>query len=421
MGGTWDLFRYPGIRSDSDMFTLGFSFRPWTESKAIADGPSILNYVEETAREYGIDKHIRYGIRVKSASWSSADAAWAVVAESNGKERRFTCNFLFLCTGYYNYARGYLPEFAGRDDFRGRIVHPQFWPEDLDYAGKRVVVIGSGATAVTLVPELAKQAAHVTMLQRSPTYIVSRPSQDAVANWMRSWMPAKTAYGITRWKNVLLQQFFYGLARKNPDKARERIVQMVQDELGPDYDVGTHFTPRYNPWDQRVCLVPDADLFASIRDGKAEVVTATGLEIQLFSGMPIRVDGKAFDPGTAMTYKGMMFADVPNFAISFGYTNASWTLKSDLTANYVTRLLNAMKKRGMRQVTPRIAAPVEEVPFLDFTSGYVQRANDKLPRQGSRKPWRLNQNYARDVMALKFGGIDQEMEFSNPVARGKAA
>jgi len=285
------------------------------------------------------------------------------------------------------------------------------------------------------------------MLQRSPTYIVSRPSQDAVANWMRSWMPAKTAYGITRWKNVLLQQFFYGLARRNPDKAKERIVQMVQDELGPDYDVGTHFTPRYNPWDQRVCLVPDADLFATIRSGKAEVVTdtierftegglklgsgkeieadlivtATGLEIQLFSGMPIEVDGKVFDTGKAMTYKGMMFADVPNFAISFGYTNASWTLKSDLTANYVTRLLNAMKKRGMRQVTPRIAAPVEEVPFLDFTSGYVQRANDRLPRQGSRKPWRLNQNYARDVMALKFGGIDQEMEFSNPVVRGKVA
>lgn len=449
LGGTWDLFRYPGIRSDSDMFTLGFSFRPWTESKAIADGPSILNYLDEAVQDYGIGEHIRYSTRVTGASWSSADALWTVTAERGGEVVTFTCAFLFLCTGYYNYARGYTPDFAGVADFKGQVVHPQFWTEDIDYKDKRVVVIGSGATAVTLVPELAKQAAHVTMLQRSPTYIVSRPSQDAVANWMRGWMPAKTAYGLTRWKNVLLQQFFYGLARKNPDKAKERIVQMVQDELGPDYDVGTHFTPRYNPWDQRVCLVPDADLFASIKSGKAEVVTdtierftadglrlgsgkeiaadlvvtATGLEIQLFSGMPIEVDGKRFEPGQAMTYKGMMFADVPNFAISFGYTNASWTLKSDLTANYVTRLLNAMKKRGMRQVTPRIAAPVEEVPFLDFTSGYVQRANEKLPRQGSRKPWRLNQNYARDVMALKFGGIDQEMEFSNPVAGkvGKAA
>ncbi len=424
LGGTWDLFRYPGIRSDSDMFTLGFSFRPWTASKAIADGPSILNYLEEAARDYGIDEHIRYSTRVTGASWSTEDALWTVTAE-----------------------RGHTPDFAGTADFKGRIVHPQFWTDDIDYKDKRVVVIGSGATAVTLVPELAKQAAHVTMLQRSPTYIVSRPSQDKLANWMRGWMPSMTAYGLTRWKNVLLQQFFFRLARKNPEKTRERIVQMARDELGPDYDVATHFTPRYNPWDQRVCLVPDADLFAALREGKAEVVTdtiarftetglalgsgktldadlvvtATGLEIQLFSGMPIRVDGKAFEPAKAMTYKGMMFSDVPNFAISFGYTNASWTLKSDLTANYVTRLLNAMRKRRMRLVTPRMAAPVEEAPFLDFTSGYVQRAADKLPRQGTRKPWRLNQNYARDVMALKFGGIDQEMEFSSPEPANKAA
>ncbi|MBQ1499116.1 MAG: NAD(P)/FAD-dependent oxidoreductase [Sphingomonas sp.] len=447
LGGTWDLFRYPGIRSDSDMFTLGFSFRPWTASKAIADGPSILNYLEEAARDYGIDEHIRYSTRVTGASWSTEDALWTVTAERGGEEVSFTCAFLFLCTGYYNYARGHTPDFAGTADFKGRIVHPQFWTDDIDYKDKRVVVIGSGATAVTLVPELAKQAAHVTMLQRSPTYIVSRPSQDKLANWMRGWMPSMTAYGLTRWKNVLLQQFFFRLARKNPEKTRERIVQMARDELGPDYDVATHFTPRYNPWDQRVCLVPDADLFAALREGRAEVVTdtierftetglalgsgktldadlvvtATGLEIQLFSGMPIRVDGKAFEPARAMTYKGMMFSDVPNFAISFGYTNASWTLKSDLTANYVTRLLNAMRKRRMRQVTPRMAAPVEEAPFLDFTSGYVQRAADKLPRQGTRKPWRLNQNYARDVMALKFGGIDQEMEFSSPEPANKAA
>lgn len=443
LGGTWDLFRYPGIRSDSDMYTLGFSFRPWTDAKAIADGPAILRYLDETAREHGVDRHIRYRHRVKSAAWSSEDALWTVVAEREEGEVTLTCSFLFMATGYYNYARGYTPDFPGVADFAGRIVHPQFWTDDVDYAGKRVVVIGSGATAVTLVPELARQAAHVTMLQRSPTYIVARPSEDKIANWLRSKLPAKTAYGLTRWKNVLLQQYFYRIARKRPEKAKQAIIDMVRDELGPDYDVGTHFTPSYNPWDQRLCLVPDADLFVSIREGKASVVTdtidrftrtgirlasgreleadlivtATGLEIQLLSGMPVTVDGKLFEPAKHMTYKGMMFSDVPNFAISFGYTNASWTLKADLTANYMTRLLNAMKKRGMRQVTPRLKEPVEEMPFLDFTSGYVQRAAAHLPRQGTRKPWRVHQNYTLDVMALKFGGIDQEMEFSNPVPR----
>jgi monooxygenase len=447
LGGTWDLFRYPGIRSDSDMYTLGFSFRPWTDAKAIADGPSILRYLEDTARENGIDRHIRYGHRVKSAAWSSEEARWTVIAESEGEERRFTCSFLFACTGYYDYARGYAPDLEGAADFKGRIVHPQFWTDDIDYAGKRVVVIGSGATAVTLVPELAKQAAQVTMLQRSPTYIVARPSEDALANRLRRWLPSKAAYAVTRWKNVLLQQYFYRIARKHPEKAKERIVDMVRQELGPDYDVGTHFTPRYNPWDQRLCLVPDADLFAAIRAGRADVVTdtierftetgirlssgreldadlvvtATGLELQLMSGIPVTVDGRAVKWSEHMTYKGMMFSDVPNLAISFGYTNASWTLKADLTAAYVTRLLNAMEKRGMRQVTPRLQAPVEALPFLDFTSGYVQRAMEQFPRQGSRKPWRLHQNYTRDVLALRFGGIDQEMEFSNPEPQHEAA
>ena len=443
LGGTWDLFRYPGIRSDSDMYTLGFSFRPWTDAKAIADGPAILRYLDDTAREHGVDRHIRYRHRVKSAAWSSEDALWTVVAEREEGEVTFTCGFLFMATGYYNYARGYTPDFPGVADFAGRIVHPQFWTDDVAYAGKRIVVIGSGATAVTLVPELARQAAHVTMLQRSPTYIVARPSEDKIANWLRSKLPVRTAYGLTRWKNVLLQQYFYRIARKQPEKAKQAIIDMVRDELGPDYDVGTHFTPSYNPWDQRLCLVPDADLFASIREGKASVVTdtidrftesgirlasgreleadlivtATGLEIQLLSGMPVIVDGKLFEPAKHMTYKGMMFSDVPNFAISFGYTNASWTLKADLTANYMTRLLNAMRKRGVRQVTPRLKEPVEEMPFLDFTSGYVQRAAAHLPRQGTRKPWRVHQNYTLDVMALKFGGIDQEMEFSNPEPR----
>ncbi|WP_119035026.1 flavin-containing monooxygenase [Hephaestia caeni] len=440
-GGTWDLFRYPGIRSDSDMYTLGYAFKPWTEAKAIADGPSILNYIRETARENGIDRHIRYDTHVEAASWSSADARWTVKARGTGGEAiEITCNFLFMCAGYYNYARGHAPELAGADRFHGRIVHPQFWPDDLDYAGKKVVVIGSGATAVTLVPELAKQAAQVTMLQRSPTYVVSRPAEDGLANWLRAKLPAKLAYGLVRWRNVLFGMYFYKLARRKPAKVKARIIDMVQAELGPEYDVGTHFTPRYNPWDQRLCLVPDADLFVAIREGRAAVVTdtidtftetgikltsgteiaadivvtATGLEMQLLSDVVFTIDGVATDIAKTLNYKGMMFSDVPNLASSFGYTNASWTLKADLTAGYVCRLLNTMKARGMRQATPRIGDEVGEEPFLDFTSGYVQRALHKLPKQGDRKPWKLHQNYALDLMALKFGSIDDSMEFSNP-------
>jgi cation diffusion facilitator CzcD-associated flavoprotein CzcO len=447
MGGTWDLFRYPGIRSDSDMFTLGFRFKPWTESKAIADGPSILRYVNETAVEYGIDKHIRYDHRVRSAAWSTADAAWTVVVESGGVEQEFTCNFLYMCTGYYNYSQAYLPEFAGVESYLGRLVQPQFWTDDIDYAGKNVVVIGSGATAVTLVPELAKQASHVTMLQRSPTYVVSRPSEDSIANRLRAVLPAKLAYAITRWKNVLVQQYMFKLARKYPEKAKERIAAMAREHLGPDYDIATHFSPSYNPWDQRLCLVPDADLFAALREGKAEVVTdriarftatglllesgkelpadivvaATGLELQLMSNIALSVDGRAIDLAETTTYKAMMLSDVPNLALSFGYTNASWTLKADLTSEYVCRLLNTMTKRGLRQVTPRMAGPVEPAPFLDFTSGYVQRAMERFPRQGTRKPWRVDQNYTKDLLALRFGSVDTEMEFSNPVPKGAKA
>ncbi|OAN62779.1 flavin-containing monooxygenase [Sphingomonas sp. TDK1] len=440
MGGTWDLFRYPGIRSDSDMYTLGFSFRPWTDAKAIADGDAILRYLEDTARAFGIDRRIRYRHKVVAAAWSSEEALWTVSVETDGRTRQFSCSFLFLCSGYYKYDQAYLPAFAGRETFHGRIVHPQFWTPDIDYADKRVVVIGSGATAVTLVPELARRAAHVTMLQRSPTYIVARPSQDGIANWLRRYLPGKTAYALTRWKNVLLSQYFYALARKHPAKAKERLVDMVRCELGHDYDVATHFTPSYNPWDQRLCLVPDADLFAAIRDGRAAVVTdridrftpeglklqsgrelpadlvvtATGLQVQLMGGIPVTVDGEVVDWAERLTYKGMMFSGVPNLAIAFGYTNASWTLKADLTARYVSRLLGAMAKRGMRQVTPQPAAPVEAQPFLDFTSGYVQRARGLLPRQGHRKPWRVHQSYTRDLMALKFGRIDDELVFSNP-------
>lgn len=449
LGGTWDLFRYPGIRSDSDMYTLGYSFRPWTDAKAIADGPSILRYLEDTARDSGIDRHIRHQHRVIAANWSTPDARWTVTVE-RGPERvrtEFTCNFLFVCSGYYNYAAGYLPEFAGREDFAGTIVHPQHWPQALDYAGKRVVVIGSGATAVTLVPEMAKAAAHVTMLQRSPTYIVARPAEDKVANWLRAKLPGGLAYRLTRLKNVSLGQLFYRIARKRPEKTKARLIDMVRQELGPDYDVATHFTPRYNPWDQRICLVPDADLFASIREGRATVVTgqierferdgirlqsgellpadvivtATGLDMQLMGGIPFTVDGAAVDPAQSLGYKAMMYSDIPNLASSFGYTNASWTLKSDLTAAYVARLLNTMKKRGMRQATPRISGDVQPEPFLDFTSGYVQRGMNKFPKQGDRKPWRVHQNYALDLMALRYGSIDADMEFSNPEPSRSAA
>jgi monooxygenase len=450
IGGTWDLFRYPGVRSDSDMYTLGYSFRPWTEPKAIADGPSILRYVRETARDYGVDGHIRFGHRVIAAQWSSADAAWTVEAETGegGETVRFSCNFLFMCSGYYNYAHGYEPAFPGAERFRGRIVHPQKWPEDLDYAGKRVVVIGSGATAVTLVPEMAKTAARVTMLQRSPTYVVSRPAADKIADWLRARLPARLAYGITRWKNVLLGMYFYRLARKKPEAVKAYLVDLVKKELGPDYDVKTHFTPRYNPWDQRLCLVPDSDLFAAIREGRVSVVTerietftetglklgsgvelpadvivtATGLDLLALGGLALSVDGRAVDLAKTFGYKGMMFSDVPNLAAAFGYTNASWTLKCDLTCAYVCRLLNHMARTGMRQCTPRQRdAALEVLPWVDFSSGYIQRAMDKFPRQGGKAPWRLYQNYALDLMSLKFGSVtDGAMVFSNPTPTGRS-
>ena len=440
VGGTWDLFRYPGIRSDSDMYTLGFAFKPWLEAKAIADGPSILRYVEETARENRIDRYIRFRHHVVSAAWSSADARWSVEAKrrDTGETVRFTCGWLHMCSGYYDYAEGYRPDFAGLADFRGMVVHPQFWPEDLDYKGKRVVVIGSGATAVTLVPAMAEQAAHVVMLQRSPTWIVSRPSEDRIANWLRRHLPQMLAYQLVRWKNVFMQQFFFRMARNRPEKVGRKLLDMVREEL-PDYDVGTHFTPRYNPWQQRLCLVPDSDLFEAIRRGRASVVTgeierfteggialksgetleadivvtATGLKLQVLSDVAVTVDGQRQDFSKAMTYKGMMFSDVPNLSYSFGYTNASWTLKADLTAGYLCRLLNHMKAKGCAIALPRRDPEVEAIPFVDFTSGYFERARHLLPHQGATKPWRLNQNYARDMAALKFGKIeDGVMEFS---------
>ena len=441
IGGTWDLFRYPGIRSDSDMFTLGYAFKPWTEAKAIADGPSILNYVRETAREHGVDQHIRFNTQVKGASWSTQDAAWTVEVEKDGKTSHVTANFLFLCGGYYSYAGGYTPEFPGVERFKGQLVHPQKWTPDIDHAGKKVVVIGSGATAVTLVPEMAKTAAHVTMLQRSPTYVVAAPGEDKQANWLRTKLPAKLAYAITRWRKVLFGIVFYNYARKQPAKVKAAIIGMVRKQMGPDYDVATHFTPTYNPWDQRICLVPDADLFTALKSGKAEVVTdhiesftetgiqlksgrvleadlvvsATGLVLQAMNGLKLSVDGRPIDPGKTLSYKGMMYSDVPNLASAFGYTNASWTLKCDLTCEYVCRLLNHMKKTGERQVTPRNNDPeIGEVPWLDFSSGYVQRAMASFPKQGTKAPWKLHQNYALDLMNLRFTRIeDGVLAFSN--------
>ena len=441
IGGTWDLFRYPGIRSDSDMYTLGYAFRPWTEAKAIADGPSILAYVRETAAAYGVDRRIRYGHRVTRADWSSDAALWTIEAEQGPDKTlaRLTCRFLFTCTGYYDYAGGYTPAFAGTERFGGRIVHPQEWPADLDYAGKRVVVIGSGATAVTLVPAMAATAAHVTMLQRSPTYIVSRPAEDAFANRLHRMLPAKLAYVIIRWRNVLLTMLFYTIARRRPARFKAGVLKAVRAQLGPDYDVATHFTPRYNPWDQRLCLVPDADLFRAIRAGTASVVTgtietftetglrlasgetlaadivvtATGLKLSLLAGIAVTVDGVPAELAKSMSYKGMMFSGVPNLAAAFGYTNASWTLKADLTSAYVCRLLTYMDRHGYVQCTPVKAGEVEEVPFLDFTSGYVQRALDALPRQGATKPWKLHQNYLRDLLSLRFGRVaDDTMVFA---------
>lgn len=451
IGGTWDLFRYPGIRSDSDMYTLGYSFRPWTQAKSIADGPAILEYLRDTAKSYGIDKRIRFGHRVKQAAWSSQDARWTVEAE-RGPQRepvRFTCNFLFMCSGYYNYAEGYTPQFPGAESFAGRIVHPQKWTQDIDYAGKRVVVIGSGATAVTIVPEMAKTAARVTMLQRSPTYVISMPAEDFIANGLRRVLPVKLAYLLTRWKNVLFGMLFFQLSRRRPEVIKKLILNGARKALGPDYDIGTHFTPRYNPWDQRLCLVPNGDLFEAIKAGSVDVVTdqietftpqgialrsgkqlaadvivtATGLNLQLLGGVQVSVDGRDVALAKTLNYKGMMFSDVPNLASSFGYTNASWTLKCDLTCEYVCRLLNHMHKRGYQQCTPRNVDPsVAEEPWIDFSSGYVQRSLQYLPKQGSKIPWKLHQNYAFDIMMLRYGRVDDGvMEFARATSTPLAA
>ncbi|AXQ30099.1 NAD(P)/FAD-dependent oxidoreductase [Solimonas sp. K1W22B-7] len=434
IGGTWDLFRYPGIRSDSDMYTLGYSFRPWKEAKAIADGPSILSYVRQTAKDGGIDRHIRFRQKVLRSSWSSAEARWTVEAQGpDGAVTRYSCSFLYNCSGYYDYEQGYMPQYPGAERYKGQLIHPQKWPEGLDYKGKRVVVIGSGATAVTLVPAMASDTAKVTMLQRSPTYILSLPAEDAIANFLRRVLPAKLAYAIVRWKNVLMSMLLYQLSRSHPELVKKLVRKGVEKMLGPGFDIDRHFKPSYNPWDQRLCLVPNGDLFKALRKGQADIVTdhietftekgirlksgqeleadivvsATGLNLLAIGGAQLVVDGVPIELSKTLSYKGMMLSGVPNFAIALGYTNASWTLKCDLSCEYVCRLINHMDRLGYTHCTPHNDdSTITEVPFLDFSSGYVQRAIDQFPRQGSRTPWKLHQNYALDLATLKLGDLD---------------
>jgi monooxygenase len=444
IGGTWDLFRYPGVRSDSDMHTLGYSFKPWKAAKSIADGPSILEYLRETVAEFGIGPHIRFDHLVERAEWSTDHARWTVTGTraDSGEAIGFTCNYLFMCSGYYSYKGGYTPEFPGIENFTGQVLHPQAWPDELDYAGKRVVVIGSGATAVTLVPAMADEAAHVTMLQRSPTYVVSRPDEDAIANTLSRVLPEGVAYDITRLKNTTLQQVLYKRMRSQPEKSKAQLLKMVRKELGDDYDVDTHFTPRYNPWDQRMCLVPNSDLFNSISSGRASVVTdlidtftptgirlqsggeleadivvtATGLQLVTLGEMEFVVDGEPVDFSKTWTYKGFAYSDVPNLASSFGYINASWTLRADLICEYVCRLLNHMDETGTVQCTPRLRASdagMPERPWIEnFTSGYMQRMMHRFPKQGDREPWINPQNYRRDKKMFKKSPVaDGVMRF----------
>ena len=450
MGGTWDLFRYPGIRSDSDMFTMGYRFRPWNDERALADGPSILAYVRDTAKAYGVDEHVRYRQRVVSAEWSSDDARWTVTVEHDGGCTTYTCGFLWCCSGYYDYEQGYLPELEGVADFEaagGTVVHPQHWPEDLDHTGKRVVVIGSGATAVTLVPAMAPDAARVTMLQRSPSYVMSVPGVDPLDAKLLKRLPAQQAFALARWKHILVAAGFYKLSRWKPGWAKNLLRKGVVGALPEGYDVDTHFKPAYDPWDQRMCFVPDGDLFRAVRHGDADivtgridrftaigvrledgreieadlVVTATGLNLLAFGGMRLSVDGESVRLPETMAYKGMLLSGVPNFAYVIGYTNASWTLKADLVSEYVCRLLAHLRDNGYDVVVPEREADVEERPFLDFSSGYVQRSLHLLPSQGSRAPWRLGQSYLADFRTIRRSPLDDGvLRFSRSRARVRA-
>jgi len=444
IGGTWDLFRYPGIRSDSDMHTLGYEFKPWKDKKAIADGPRIWDYVNETADEDGTREHIKFEHQVKAASWSTKDARWTlrVLNKKTNITVSYSCNFLSMCSGYYSYEEGYTPEFAGRDDFMGTIVHPQHWPEDLDYKGKKVVVIGSGATAVTLVPSMADGASHITMLQRSPTYMISAPSKDWISNFLRKILPEKWAYNLVRKKNVWRQHLLYTASQNKPEKVKQYLRKQAVKELGKDFEYDPHLTPTYNPWDERLCLIPDSDLYKSLKSGKADIVTdhidrfvengillksgetlaadiivtATGLNLIVLGGMSVEVDGKMVNFPDHFSYEGMMISDVPNMMSTFGYVNASWTLRADLNADYMCRLLNHMDEVGMRQATPVAPEGMKRKPWVDFGPGYIRRVVHLFPNQGDREPWLNTQNYKRDRKALKENPIDDgHMRFSNPV------
>jgi len=444
IGGTWDLFRYPGVRSDSDMFTLGYSFSPWSEAKSIADGDSIREYVRRTAAKYDVERHIHFRHKVGHAEWSTEDARWTVESERTDPESgvvetvTLTCSFLYVCSGYYRYDKGYTPEFAGVDDFAGQIVHPQHWPADLDHTGKRVVVIGSGATAITLVPSMAATAEHVTMVQRSPSYVLSLPGKDIIADKLIGKVPAKLLFPALRWKNVLTAMLAFQLSRRAPKVMKALLRKGVLSQVVDGYDVDTHFAPTYNPWDQRMCFVPDGDLFKALRGGRASIVTdtietftenglrlgsgaeleadiivtATGLNVLAVGGMTMTVDGKSINLSDTVAYKGMMLSGVPNFALTLGYTNASWTLKADLVAGYVCRLLNHLAAHDYQVVTPVLSDPtVDTEPIIDLKSGYVLRSLDQLPKQGPAAPWRLHQNYPRDVLLMRHGPIDDSVRF----------
>jgi cation diffusion facilitator CzcD-associated flavoprotein CzcO len=440
IGGTWDLFRYPGIRSDSDMYTLGFSFRPWREKEAIAGGESILRYIRDTAAEFGIDKKVVFNTRVERLSWSNESNQWTVFAtDADGGGRVYTCDFFWSCAGYYRYEAGHTPEFPGTEDFRGRIVHPQKWTDDVDYEGKRVVVIGSGATAMTLVPAMADKAAHITMLQRSPTYVLSMPPEDRIAEWLKARLSAERAHSLIRWKNILFGILFYQYTRRFPGSARSLFIGQARKALGEDFDIESHFTPDYDPWDQRLCLIPNGDLFKSINDGKVTIVTdtidtftekgilldsgteleadlivtATGLHLQFLGGATIDIDGEAIEPKNTMMYKGMMLSGVPNAAFCMGYTNASWTLKAELTCEFVCELLNHMKRRDYDLCRPERDPSVREEPMMNLTAGYVRRALSYLPAQGVRRPWRVYQNYLLDMLTMRHSRIeDGTLRFS---------
>ncbi len=447
MGGTWDLFRYPGIRSDSDMFTLGYGFHPWREPKVIADGPSIKSYVKATARQYGVDRRIRFSTRVETIEFDSSSAQWTVTAKTPAGDKQFSCDFLWMCSGYYRYAEGYTPDFPGAAAFRGQIIHPQRWPENFDYSGKQVVVIGSGATAVTLIPSMTDRAAYVTMLQRSPSWFYSLPQNSNAAEALAKVLPRSLAYRLVRWWRIVFQQVMYKMIRANPEKAGENLLKMVREQLPEGYDVEKHFKPRYNPWDQRLCVVPDGDLFRAISAGKASVetdeierfvesgillksgktlpadiiVTATGLTLEAMGGAKARVDGRPVNLGETFTYRGFACSGLPNLAFVFGYTNSSWTLRADLISHYVCRLINFMDKNGYDMATPVNEDPgLKPEPFLNLNSGYILRAADRLPKQGDRDPWRNPQSYFRDIVILRHGRIDDGfMRFSKRAGVGQ--